>query len=225
MIISLIICACVYYHFEYPKINLYMKLENKNIIDGSFIKETSLIKEDINLVKGIFKTNNIIKANSLENSICNNKIELGNQILDIQAKDKNVIDNTSKNAKENIWKLEIPKIGLVANIAEGTSGEILNVYIGHFEETQKKDGNIGLAAHNRGYPVNYFNRLKELEVGDEIIYTYLGKSQKYEVIQSSIIEDTNWKVLENTGDNRLTLITCVENEPTLRRCVQAIEKI
>ena len=129
-----------------------------------------------------------------------------------------------KNTTMKEWKLEIPKIDLVATIAEGTTEEILDAYIGHFEETQKENGNVGLAAHNRGYKVNYFNRLKELEKGDEIIYTYFGVSKIYEVKKSYIIEDTNWEVLENTIDNRLTLITCVENEPTKRRCVQAIEK-
>ena len=36
-------------------------------------------------------------------------------------------------------------------------------YIGHFEETKKDIGNIGLAAHNRGYKNNYFQNLKELK--------------------------------------------------------------
>ena len=31
-------------------------------------------------------------------------------------------------------------------------------------------------------------------------------------------------ILENTEENILTLITCVENEPNYRRCVQAEEK-
>lgn len=125
--------------------------------------------------------------------------------------------------KEN-WSLKIPKIDLFAKIAEGTNEKILNKYIGHFEETQKKEGNIGLAAHNRGYNVNYFSRLKELENGDEIIYSYQGKIFTYEVKESFIIEDTNWDVLENSKENKLTLITCVENEPSKRRCVQAIQK-
>lgn len=43
-------------------------------------------------------------------------------------------------------------------------------YVGHFENTNLLNGNVGLAAHNRGYPINYFARLKELEFGDEIIY-------------------------------------------------------
>ena len=39
----------------------------------------------------------------------------------------------------------------------------------------------------------------------------------------SIIKDTDWSKLENTQDNRITLITCVENVPDSRRCIQGIE--
>ena len=123
----------------------------------------------------------------------------------------------------NEWKLEIPKINLVANISEGTSKEILNNYIGHFEETKKDIGNIGLAAHNRGYQVIYFEKLKDLKEGDYIYYTYKETKRTYVIISRLIIKDTEWSNLENTEDNRLTLITCVENKPKLRRCVQAIE--
>ena len=46
----------------------------------------------------------------------------------------------------------------------------------------------------------------------------------YEVKKCRIIKDTEWEYLENTEDNMLTLITCVENEPEYRRCIQAIDK-
>lgn len=140
---------------------------------------------------------------------------------DDELKNKEIIDTKGKEQLE--WKLEIPKIELIADIAEGTNEEILDTYIGHFEETQKKNGNIGLAAHNRGYKVNFFNRLKELEVGDVILYTFEEETRIYKVTDIGIIEDTNWEVLKNTDYNKLTLITCVENKPSLRRCVQAIE--
>ena len=39
-----------------------------------------------------------------------------------------------------------------------------------------------------------------------------------------IIKDTNWNYLKNTEKNKITLITCIENEPEYRRCIQAIEK-
>lgn len=121
------------------------------------------------------------------------------------------------------WKLEIPKINLSANINFGTSEEVMNKYIGHFDNTSLWNGNVGLAAHNRGYPVNYFGRLKELQIGDEIKYTTVYGTKTYKVTISTIIQDTDWSYLEETKDNRITLITCVENQPKYRRCIQAVE--
>lgn len=122
------------------------------------------------------------------------------------------------------WKIIIPKISLEAPIEEGIEAEILNKYVGHFSQTQKLNGNVGLAAHNRGYPVNYFAKLKNLKEGDEIIYI-LGENKKtYKVIKNIQISDIDWSYLENTEENKITLITCIENKPEYRRCVQAIEK-
>ena len=97
-------------------------------------------------------------------------------------------------------------------------------YIGHFEETSKSLGNIGLAAHNRGYKNNYFENLKKLKQGDKIIYNYKDFSKVYIVEKHEIIKDTDWSMLENTEENTITLITCVENEPEYRRCIQGIEE-
>ena len=127
--------------------------------------------------------------------------------------------------KDNEWYLEIPCINLKANIKEGTTKEIMEDYIGHFEETKKDIGNIGLAAHNRGYKNNYFQNLKELKQNDEIYYKYKNEKRKYVVIKNIIIKDTDWTNLEESDGNIITLITCVENQPEYRRCVQGKEKI
>ena len=118
------------------------------------------------------------------------------------------------------WYIEIPIINLKANIKEGTEKETLDDYVGHFEETQKENGNIGLAAHNRGYKNNYFENIKKLKEDDSIFYNYKGKIKEYKVEKISIIKDTDWNCLENTEKNILTLITCVENQPEYRRCIQ-----
>ena len=97
--------------------------------------------------------------NSLEKIIPDNiEIELKtpNSTVAISEQYQNNIDT------QKIWQIEIPKINLVAPIAEGTSANIMNEYVGHFAETPKNKGNIGLAAHNRGYKVNYFARFKIL---------------------------------------------------------------
>ena len=132
--------------------------------------------------------------------------------------------NEEEKETEENWYLEIPKINLKAPISEGTTSEVMDDYIGHFEETSKDLGNIGLAAHNRGYKNNYFRDLKQLQENDEIYYTHNGKTRKYVVTKSTIIKDTDWTYLEETQENTITLITCVENQPEYRRCIQGEEK-
>ena len=143
--------------------------------------------------------------------------EAENKIKTIELQQTGEVKQTEK------WQIEIPAISLIAPIAEGTEIETLNKYVGHFKMTPKTEGNIGLAAHNRGYPVNYFKDLKNLKYGDEIIYTYEQTTKIYKVISNIQISDIDWSYLENTSQNTLTLITCIENKPEYRRCVQAIE--
>ena len=125
--------------------------------------------------------------------------------------------------KRNKWEIKIPKIGLIASISNGTTSEILDNYVGHFEETGITSGNIGLAAHNRGYQNNYFAKIKELKKGDVINYIAYGTSKSFIIIDLLIIEDDNWEVLSESPTTMLTLITCLEDRPHYRRCVKAIE--
>lgn len=157
-------------------------------------------------------------------------VELKSNNFNQDTEDKNVenqnnpkTNNFETKEEKNKWKIIIPEISLEAEISEGTSKEIMDKFVGHFEETTKISGNVGLAAHNRGYAVNYFANIKQLKENDKIIYQYNGEQKTYSVIENKIIKDTDWSLLENTKDNRITLITCVENEPEYRRCVQAKE--
>lgn len=135
--------------------------------------------------------------------------------------------NLSENLKINQskWIIEIPKINLLAPIKEGTSQEVLADAVGHFEESEKYEGNVALAGHNRGYNCDFFGEIKKLKNGDKIIYyTDEGKTE-YEVVLNKIIQQNDWTYIENTEDNRITLITCVENMYEYRRCIQAVEVI
>ena len=132
-------------------------------------------------------------------------------------------EGTKEEFKEDVWQVEIPKINLVAPVSEGTSQEVMLEYVGHFENTSKLEGNVGLAAHNRGYPINYFSRLKEIKKGDKVIYKTKYGTKTYKIKTIAIIEDTDWSYLQETKDNRITLITCVENKPNKRLCLQGTE--
>ena len=156
------------------------------------------------------------KQNPIKSEINENMMK--NEVILNEKTIEKTIEKTEK------WQLQIDKIGLLANISEGTTKEILSKNIGHFTQTSKEDGNIGLAAHNRGYEINYFEKLKLLKEGDEIKYIYNNYEKIYVVTKNIIIKDTDWEHLEDTEKNQITLITCVENEPEYRRCVKAIEK-
>lgn len=163
----------------------------------------------------IFKSKNILEANV--------QVESSNiKINPEEDEKKDTIEDIKEETKED-WFLEIPCINLRADIKEGTTKEIMDNYIGHFEETKIEDGNIGLAAHNRGYKNNYFERLKELKEGDKIYYYHNNYKKEYIVEKHIIIKDTDWTNLENTIENKITLITCVENQKEYRRCIQGKE--
>lgn len=162
------------------------------------------------VLKAGFKVINEIESQTEKNQKSTN--EINNK--DIIPKVENTQD----------WFLEIPSINLKAFIQEGTSKDVLEKYVGHFVETSKDTGNIGLAAHNRGYENNYFENLKKLKQGDIIYYQYNGIKKQYQVTKTSIIKDDDWTNLEQTQNNTITLITCVENQPEYRRCIQGKEK-
>ena len=93
-----------------------------------------------------------------------NETKIGNNAKKTTQRD---IIKENQNIK---WRIQIPKINLDVHIMEGTTSNILLKAVGHFEETSKLNGNVGLAAHNRGYQCNFFANIKKLKVGDEIIY-------------------------------------------------------
>lgn len=160
--------------------------------------------------------NSVISIRNISNII--SKIEFPKAISKVKEQNNESLDIEIGN-----WYIEIPSINLKAPIAEGTDIDTLNTKVGHFNETDKTVGNVGLAAHNRGYKYNYFEKLKKLKINDEIIYKYENFEKKYMITKIEIIKNTDWSYLEKTEKNKITLITCVENEPQYRRCVQAEE--
>lgn len=85
------------------------------------------------------------------------------------------------------------------------------------------EGNIGLASHNRGMRANFFENIKQLLKGDMILYQKGDNTKQYEVESIMIISEQDWSYLQQTDDNRITLITCVNNQPSYRLCIQAKE--
>ena len=72
-------------------------------------------------------------------------------------------------------------------------------------------------------PHPYFGKLKNVKVGDTVKYETIQGTKTYEVTFVGKISSTDYSYTNEMGDNRITLITCVANQPSLRLCVQAVE--
>ena len=135
------------------------------------------------------------------------------------------IDGDGKKDKDVIGSITINSINLIkAPIKEGTDMTTLNEYIGHFPSTSILEGNVAFCGHNRGYLKNYFENLKNVSLGDEIIYETKYETKIYKISEVKKVQETDVSVLQASKDNKITLITCVENEPELRLCVVGTQK-
>ena len=118
--------------------------------------------------------------------------------------------------------LKIPAVDLNVKVYQGTGSKTLARGVGHFEETSIWNGNIALAAHNRGTN-DYFGEIHTLDIGDRItLATKLG-TRTYKVVSVEKISETDRSELSPSAENRLTLYTCVRDQRTYRWCVQAVE--
>ena len=122
----------------------------------------------------------------------------------------------------SIGTLRIPKLNLTVKVYEGETQENMRKGAGHFEFTSAWDGNIGIAAHNRG-SAGFFEGVKNLNDGDIITYETQYGTRQYMVFSREKISDTDYSKLVWTSENIVTLITCLENSPSQRVVVQARE--
>jgi len=122
----------------------------------------------------------------------------------------------------SIGTVSISRVGLLAKVYEGATTESMAKGAGHFEATGCWTGNVGLFGHNRGSNA-WFASLKDVKVGDIVTYETNQGTRTYEVRFVGSISYTDHSYLNEMGDNRITLTTCIANQPSLRLCVQAVE--
>ena len=107
--------------------------------------------------------------------------------------------------------LQIPKIGADESVVSGTGTDDLNLGPGHYLYTAQpgQAGNVAIAGHRttHGAP---FNRLAELAPGDPIYLTTTSGQRLTYIVSAppNPVSPTDVSVLNNFGDNRLTLTTC-----------------
>jgi sortase A len=119
-------------------------------------------------------------------------------------------------------RLQIPALGVDQIVVAGTSTGDLAKGPGHYTGTALpgQSGNIAIAGHRTtdGAP---FNRLGTLSVGDRIVLTASnGQPYTYRVSSPPVaVSPSDVAVLDNFGDNRITLTTCTPEFSAAQRLV------
>lgn len=130
--------------------------------------------------------------------------------------------NDLKQSDGSIGQVSIDRVGLNCKVYEGATDSSMSKGAGHYSSSGLYTGNVGLFGHNRGnHP--YFGKLKNVKDGDIVKYKTAIGTKTYKVTFVGAISYTDFSYLNEMGDNRITLITCIANQPSLRLCVQAVE--
>jgi sortase A len=105
-----------------------------------------------------------------------------------------------------IGRIEIPRIGLKAMILEGATSRTLALALGHIPGTALpgSEGNIGIAGHRD----TFFRGLRGVHPGDAIVLTTRERSYHYRVQSCEVVGPLETRVLGNTPEPALTLVTC-----------------
>jgi sortase A len=104
-----------------------------------------------------------------------------------------------------VGRIEIARIGLSVVVAEGV-GSTLRRAAGHIPGTALPghNGNVGIAGHRD----TFFRPLEKVRVNDVVVLTAHGIEYRYRVVFSQVVSPSDVAVLDPTGDDVLTLVTC-----------------
>jgi sortase A len=107
---------------------------------------------------------------------------------------------------EIIGRIEIPRLGLAAMVAEGTDSRTLRRAVGHVPGTALpgQRGNVALAGHRDAF----FRGLGQVRPGDQVRLRTESGVYVYEVGYSRIVGPEQTDVLDSSNSPMLTLITC-----------------
>lgn len=183
------------------------------------------------VIIAIISTFFIVKHIDNKKSIENVRLNYSNNIIqdvtnnELTSEEKNNIINelTLNIDGENVLGvITIEKINFEGLVYKGTSVETLDKGVGHIESSPYLNGNVCLAAHNTK---ELWGNLYTLQNGDKIKYVSFLGTKEYIVDNIVEISETDWSLLQDTEENKLTLITCIKNKPFYRLCVQATEVV
>lgn len=132
------------------------------------------------------------------------------------------INQNMYNEGDFIGTLTVERLNQTIRIYEGETMRNMDFGAGRFRFSGLHSGNIGLIGHNRGRTNGFFSFVRHLQYGDILTIKTAQGERRYIVEVMYIIDETDFTPLMDFGDNRLTLITCVEYRPNQRRVVMAM---
>jgi len=105
-----------------------------------------------------------------------------------------------------IGRIEIQRLGLSVIVVEGISAKIMRRAAGHIPGTPLpgQRGNVGISAHRD----TFFRPLRNIKQNDIIELTTLLGEYRYRVVSTRIVGPNDVAVLEGSGNEVLTLVTC-----------------
>jgi sortase A len=105
-----------------------------------------------------------------------------------------------------IGRLEIPRLGLSVMVIEGEDKTTLRRAAGHVPGTALpgQAGNVGITGHRD----TFFRPLRNIRHNDIITLTTLRGEFHYRVVSTTVVSPDNIAVLDSTGGEILTLVTC-----------------
>lgn len=105
-----------------------------------------------------------------------------------------------------LGRIEIGAIGLSTMILEGIDERTLRRAVGHIPGTPLpgQPGNVVLAGHRD----TFFRALRNIRLDDEIALETLSGVYRYRVDSTEVVDPGETRVLDNSDDEILTLVTC-----------------
>lgn len=113
------------------------------------------------------------------------------------------------NEEAVIGEIHIDSVGIHLPILKGTNdGNLLSGATTMLNEQKMGEGNYSLAGHHMSDESILFGPLMGIKLGAVVIITDKTNDYSYEVTDMAIVSETDVSVLEDKGEDRLTLFTC-----------------
>ncbi len=171
-----------------------------------------------------------LPTNDVVNPVQPNNDQTNNQTTVVLGVSYNQSAQQELQAKKNVNKIVIPKMGVDSEILEGNTEDVLwrGIWRMPVGSTPNQGGNTIITAHrylHRPPSPKTFYLIDKLTKGDIITVYWEGEKYEYKVVESKIVEPDDVSILHNTAEDRLTIFSCTPLFTSQQRLVVIADKI